>query len=70
MRDSAGNSVGEWNWAVRDGGGTVLARISASGEPPLGVALATLRADHGFPAGQWVPDVDGYRFVPKAVERQ
>lgn len=61
--DGAGNVAFHWNWEMRDGLGRALGRFGKVGDPPLGSAMATLRADHGYPEGQWVTDGDGYRFV-------
>lgn len=61
------NGALHWSWEVHDNAGTRLARLG-SVHPPLDVATASLRADHGYPPGDWTPEGDGYRYVPAGHE--
>ena len=68
--DGAGSRVGslEWTWEMTNSEGTRLGRFGSATTAPLGMATATLRADHGYPPGHWIPEADGYRYVPDIKE--
>ena len=68
--DGSGNQVGslEWTWEMTNRDGTRLARFGSTTTAPLGMATATLRADHGYPPGNWIPEVGGYRYVSDTNE--
>lgn len=63
--DADGQQVGslEWSWAMTASDGTRLARFGPGATAPLGVATASLRADHGYPPGAWEPEGAGYRYI-------